>query len=174
MPLATAKDIMIPLDKYPHIPYWFTLRQAITSMEKAHIEIDGQQSLPRIVLVFDETYQLMGILRRRDILQGLGRNALQDKTERPGETDPNLVRDRSKTNPSESQLVKRLQERSTRPVNEVMTPIRITVPASMSITDLIDFMAVNDTAVLPVEDDNSIIGIVNSTTVLHYVGKLLE
>ena len=25
----TAKELMIPLEDYPHIPYWFNLRQAM-------------------------------------------------------------------------------------------------------------------------------------------------
>ena len=71
MDLKRAGDLMIPLDKYPHLPYWFTLRQAIAEMEKSELEIQGRKSLPRLVLVFDETYKLLGMVRRRDLLRGL-------------------------------------------------------------------------------------------------------
>ena len=64
-------DIMIPLDNYPHIPYWFTLRQAIVEMQNFQLEVEGKKSLPRVLLVFDEAYQLLGTARRRDIMRGL-------------------------------------------------------------------------------------------------------
>ena len=54
-----AGDFMIPLDKYPHIPYWFTMRQTIAELENSELDINGRKSLPRVVLVFDEKYQLM-------------------------------------------------------------------------------------------------------------------
>jgi len=51
----TAKDIMIPLEDYPHIPYWFTLRQAMAIIREAAIKFEGAFE-PRAVLVFDEKY----------------------------------------------------------------------------------------------------------------------
>jgi hypothetical protein len=39
MPSKHAKDIMIPLNKYPHIPYTFTLREAVAEMELSVIEV---------------------------------------------------------------------------------------------------------------------------------------
>ena len=71
MEMKRAGDIMIPLDEYPHLPYWFTLRQATVELEKSEVEIHGRKSLPRAVLIFDEKYQLMGMARRRDIMRGL-------------------------------------------------------------------------------------------------------
>jgi len=70
MAFKEAGDFMIPLDEYPHIPYWFSLRQTIAELENAELDIEGKKSLPRWVLVFDEKYQLMGTVRRRDILRG--------------------------------------------------------------------------------------------------------
>ena len=74
-----VSDVLIPLDKYPHLPYWFTLRQAMAEMEGAQLEIRGRTSLPRMILVFDEKYQLMGMARRRDILRGLEPTFLRNK-----------------------------------------------------------------------------------------------
>ena len=71
MATKRAGDVMIPLEKYPHIPHWFTIRQAVAEMKKSVLEIGGQKSLPRSLLVFDEKYHLLGTVRRRDILRGL-------------------------------------------------------------------------------------------------------
>ena len=80
MNLYRAGDIMIPLNKYPHIPHWFTMRQALAEMEHTELEIGGRGSLPRVVLVFDEEYALLGIVRRRIVRIHL--------------VDPNVGRDR--------------------------------------------------------------------------------
>ena len=73
----TAKDLMIPLEDYPHIPYWFTLRQAMAIVREAAVKFEGSFE-PRAVLVFDEKYQLMGILTLRDIITGLEPKFLQE------------------------------------------------------------------------------------------------
>ena len=167
MKSLTAEDIMIPLDSYPHVPYWFTLRQAIASMERAQLESGGKKSLPRVVLVFDEVYQLMGMVRRRDILRGLGKNALQDssiagpvvRTEASAEITPAMLNT--------------LKERAERTVGEVMTPIRSTIDHTTSIIDLIEYMVVHDTAIVPVVRDSAIAGVVRTADVLHHVGKML-
>src|SRR4030042_1284340 len=65
-----VKDLMIPLEDYPHIPYWFTLRQAMAIVREAAVKFEGSFE-PRAVLVFDEKYQLMGILTLGDIGRGL-------------------------------------------------------------------------------------------------------
>uniref|UniRef100_A0A7V4LDD1 Protein export membrane protein SecD/SecF C-terminal domain-containing protein n=1 Tax=Desulfobacca acetoxidans TaxID=60893 RepID=A0A7V4LDD1_9BACT len=62
-----VKNFMIPLEDYPHIPYWFTLRQAMAIVREAAIKFEGSFE-PRAVLVFDEKYQLMGMLTLRDII----------------------------------------------------------------------------------------------------------
>ena len=74
-----ARDLLIPIEDYPHVPYWFTLRQAVLEMERAELVRNGRKSLPRAILVFDEEYQLMGMVRRRDILRGLEPEFLTEK-----------------------------------------------------------------------------------------------
>jgi len=97
MAVKIAGEMMISLDQYPHIPYWFTLRQAIAALEKSEIDKDGQKSLPRALLVFDEHYHLLGCVRRRDILRGLEPKFLRTMpiTHRKSlfdvDVDPNLV-----------------------------------------------------------------------------------
>ena len=88
--LKKAGELMIPLEKYPHVPYWFSLRQAVAIMEKTKLNPDmpGSSSLARFVLVFNETYKLLGITRRRDILRGLNadprRNSVRAREEADG------------------------------------------------------------------------------------------
>jgi hypothetical protein len=71
-----VKDLMIPLEDYPHIPYWFTLNQAVIIVREAAIKYEGSFE-PRAVLVFDEKYHLLGILTLKDIVRGLEADLLK-------------------------------------------------------------------------------------------------
>ena len=170
---VTAGDIMIPLDKYPHIPHWFTLRQAMAEMENSELEIGGRKSLPRVVLVFDEKYQLLGMVRRRDILRGLEPEFMTDSptTDRKmfdHEADPALSEvffDRV-----QSGLVKRAE----RPVSEIMIPIRGTADFKDHIAKVVYEMNANRFSLLPVLRDEKVVGVVRTVDVFHEFSKLLD
>ena len=36
-----VKDLMTPLEEYPHIPSWYTLRQAMAILREAAITFEG-------------------------------------------------------------------------------------------------------------------------------------
>jgi Mg/Co/Ni transporter MgtE len=65
-----VKDLMIDVFEYPHVPYWFTIKQAIMVVKKSVI---GTETCihPLAVLVFDEKYNILGTLTLKDILKGL-------------------------------------------------------------------------------------------------------
>jgi len=65
-----VKDVMIDVFEYPHVPYWFTMKQAIMVIKKSVI---GTEKCihPMAVLVFDEKYNILGTLTLNDILKGL-------------------------------------------------------------------------------------------------------
>jgi len=74
-----VKDVMIDVFEYPHVPYWFTMKQAIMVIKKSVI---GTEKCihPMAVLVFDEKYNILGTLTLGDILKGL---ETKDKAESP-------------------------------------------------------------------------------------------
>lgn len=66
----TAREIMVDVFEYPHIPYWFTLRQAAGIVRNTLL--GGEKPVhPLVVLVFDEKYNLVGMTNLRDIIKGL-------------------------------------------------------------------------------------------------------
>lgn len=66
----TVRDIMVDVFEYPHIPYWFTLRQASGIIRNTLL--GGEKHVqPLVVLVFDEKYNLVGTANLRDIIRGL-------------------------------------------------------------------------------------------------------
>jgi len=74
-----VKDLMIDVFEYPHVPYWFTIKQTIMVIKKSLI---GTEKCihPLAVLVFDEKYNILGTLTMKDILKGL---ESKEKAERP-------------------------------------------------------------------------------------------
>jgi predicted transcriptional regulator len=74
-----VKDVMIDVFEYPHVPYWFTTKQAIMVIKKSVI---GTEKCihPMAVLVFDEKYNILGTLTLGDIMKGL---ESKDKVESP-------------------------------------------------------------------------------------------
>jgi len=67
---TTVREIMVDVFEYPHIPYWFTLRQASGIIRNTLLGGEKQVQ-PLVVLVFDEKYNLVGIANLRDIIKGL-------------------------------------------------------------------------------------------------------
>ncbi len=171
MDTITAGDIMVPLDEYPHIPYWFTLRQAIAAMEAVQIEQNGVYSLPRVVLVFDEAYRLLGMARRRDILRGLEPPFLSaskphhQKQVYDVEIDPALSEFAFETE------LEKIKKQADKPISEVMRPIASTVDKNHHIMHVISEMVRNNQSILPVLGEGRVIGVVRTVDILHILSK---
>jgi CBS domain-containing protein len=159
-----VKDLMIPLEDYPHIPYWFTLRQAMAIVREAAVKFEGSFE-PRAVLVFDEKYQLMGILTLRDIIRGLEPRFLQET---------NLV----KGDPSLTILMgdlfgPGLKEASQKPVSEVMSPIKVTAQGNDPVAKAIFLMIKADVGMMPVIQENKVAGMVRLSDLFKEMSDLV-
>ena len=159
-----VKDLMIPLEDYPHIPYWFTLRQSMAIVREAAIKFEGSFE-PRAVLVFDEKYQLMGILTLRDIIRGLEPRFLMETSLVKG--DPNLaVLMGDLFGPG-------LKEASQKPVSEVMSPIKVTVQGSDLVAKAIFLMIKENVGMMPVIQENKVAGMVRLSDLFKEVSELV-
>jgi CBS domain-containing protein len=159
-----VKDLMIPLEDYPHIPYWFTLRQAMAIVREAAIKFEGSFE-PRAVLVFDEKYQLMGILTLRDIIKGL---------------EPRFLKETSliKMDPSLTVLMgdllgPNMKEASQRPVSEVMSPIQATVDGDAPIIKALYLMIKENVGMMPVIQDNKVAGMIRMSDLFGEIAKVV-
>jgi len=169
-----AGDLMIPIENYPHIPYWFTLRQAVAEIEKSTIEASGKKSLPRSLLVFDEKYNLVGMCRRRDILKGLEPKFLRTMGVKHREevffdldTDPNLVEI------SAGRIGKAMHEQAEMPVSDVMLPIVSTADFDDHLAKIIYKLLSRDLYMIPVLKDDRVVGVVRTVDVFHEIAKIL-
>jgi len=70
---------MTPLEAFPYIPYWFTLRQALAEWEDTWLKRPDYKSIPWLILVFSARNQLLGAVRHRDILPGLKTSLMPDR-----------------------------------------------------------------------------------------------
>ncbi len=173
MKQVRAGDIMIPMEKYPHIPHWFTLRQAMAEMENSSLEIDGRKSLPRVVLVFDEKYQLLGMVRRRDILRGLEPEFLSQKPLPDRKQLFDLTPDADLSEVFFDKIMEGVRQRAERPVSEVMIPVVGTADFDDHIAKVVYKMNANKFSLLPVLKDGRVVGVVRTVDVFHEFAKLL-
>jgi predicted transcriptional regulator len=173
MDLKKVKEIMIPLSKYPHIPYWFTIRQAIVEMEKSELDIDGRKSLPRGVLVFDEKYRLMGVVRRRDILKRLEPEVLEDSSANAGNKAAENKEDNRTDQVVPIGWVTEMKKRGEHQVSEIMMPINVTINSEEQLVNAINRMVDNDLSIIPVMKDDKVVGVVRSVDVFHEIAKLM-
>ncbi|MFH1573863.1 MAG: CBS domain-containing protein [Acidobacteriota bacterium] len=173
MPVKKAGEIMIPLDRYPHIPHWFSVRQAIAELRASQIDVQGRKSLPRAVLVFSKAYELLGIVRRRDILRGLEPSFAKSDPAGQGrrlfdvQEDPNLFDFTS------DRMNAAIREQAERSVSEIMVPISATVDYGDHILKIIYEMVKTDLSMLPVLKEGRVVGVVRSVDVLNEISEIV-
>ncbi len=160
----SAEELMIRLEDYPHIPYWFSLRQAMAIVREAAIKFEGQFE-PRAVLVFDEKYQLMGILTLRDIIKGLEPRFLHETA---------LI----KADPSLAVLLgdlfgPGLKEASQKPVSEVMSPIKVTIQGNDPIAKAVFLMIKENVGLMPVIQDSKVTGMIRLSDLFGEISNLV-
>jgi CBS domain-containing protein len=164
MEVKRAGDIMIPLDKYPHIPHWFTMQQAFIELEHATFEVGSKQSLPRVVLIFDEEYNLLGLVRRRDMLRGIEpeflANILADTARDPSDARPT------------QKVIELIKKRAERPVSDVMRRLDKTVNFDDNIIDVARQVVEADLSLLPVMKEGEVVGVVRTVELAREIARL--
>jgi CBS domain-containing protein len=170
--MKRAGELMIPLERYPHVPYWFSLRQAVAVMENTNLypEMPGVPALARFALVFNESYKLLGITRRRDILRGLKPPSLAGLPLSGKDSDPI---ESTAGGGTYAKWVEGLSDQAERPVSEVMLPIQTTVNYDDHILKVVQEMVENNLSMVPVLKENMVVGVIRSVEVFHEIAKLI-
>ena len=152
-----VKDVMIGIFEYPHIPYWFSMDQAMRIIKVSFISTKKYPE-PLAILVFDEKYNLLGTLTLRDILRGLEPKFMRTPTEKAqvieeDETALALVWD--------SLFTQESKELAKKPVSEVMVPAKFFVEPTDPLTKAAYLMIHNNLVLLPVlENKKKFVGLV--------------
>jgi Mg/Co/Ni transporter MgtE len=162
--MKTAKDIMVDVFEFPHIPYWFTIRQAIGIIKKSLLSGDKCHH-PMAVLVFDEKYNLMGTLALKDILRGIEPSFLKPaaKAQVIAEDVAGLA---SLWSSKESKAL------AEKPVSEVMAHAKQFVEPGDPLTKAAYLMLHNDLILVPVlENKKKLVGIVRMIEVFDEIAE---
>ena len=151
-----VKDLMLDVFDYPHVPYWFTLSQAIKIIKVSFISAKKYPE-PLAILVFDEKYNLMGTLSLKNILTGLEPRFMRPTTDAQAYTKegPELALIWSTLFNKES------KDLAEKPVSEVMVPAKYFVEPDDPITKAAFMIIHNDLILLPVlENKRKFVGLV--------------
>jgi len=153
-----VRDIIVDIFDFPHVPYWFTIRQAIKIMKVAlpHRE---KTSYPLGILVFDEKYNLLGMVSVKEILKakeaGLPKSAAVSHMPDGYATASSASRDE----PEGTKYAEKT-------VSEVMTPLTCFVEPDDTLTKAAYLLIDNDLMVMPVlEQKKKLVGLVLLTEV---------
>lgn len=164
------KDIMIGIFEYPHVPYWFSISQAIKIVKVSFINT-GKFPEPMALLVFDEKYSLLGTFTLKDILGGLVPGFMKPSIAqgyKEEETELSIIWD--------TLLKKESKELAEKPVSEIMVPARIFVGPDDPVSKAAYVMLHNDLVLLPVlENKRKLVGLVRMLEVFNEIsGAVLK
>ena len=164
-----AKDVMIGIFEYPHVPYWFSIGQAIRIVKVSFISSKKYPD-PMAILIFDEKYNLMGTLTLKDILRGLEPRFLKPSEKAQGisenESALSLIWDTLFT-----QGTKELAEK---PVSEIMVPAKHFVEPGDPLTKAAYLMLHHDLVLLPVlENKKKFVGLVRMIEVFDEISNAI-
>jgi CBS-domain-containing membrane protein len=159
-----VKDLMIPLTDYPHIPYWFTIKQAVAIIKKASLGLEGKLE-PNTLLVFDEKYQLMGSLTMEDLIRGIENKFARTNGYLSKEWDTPVF--------FEGLFSEGVKEEARKPVSEIMSPAQEMVASEDSIIKAIYLMIEKGLTLLPVIDQGAVQGVVRLNEIFNEIAILV-
>jgi len=160
---------MIDAFEYPHMPYWFTIRQAAGIMKKS--VADAQKCIyPLVILVFDEKYTLIGTLSINNLMKGLVRTG---STSTLAEAATAFERD---IPPEIAASFKsgKIKEASERPISEIMEPVKILIGLDTALDKAAYLMECANLDLLPVlENSNKLAGVLRLKEVFQEISNRL-
>lgn len=170
----TARDLLVPLEDYPHANESQTLAEAVELLETWQIDFDGRKSMPRVLLVLGDNNELLGMARRRDILRGI-------EPEFHGELDETHpeAHFKSEIDPNLTDLIpvldaEKLATKLDRPLREVVREMQGQVDIDDSMMKIVREMVGKDTHIAAVIEEDHVVGVVRSLDVMRAVCNLME
>ena len=164
-----VKDLMIGIFEYPHIPYWFSISQAVRIIRASFLSTKKYPE-PMAILVFDEKYNLMGTLTLKDILRGLEPRFLKPSTKAqvPEEDESGLAII------WDTLFAKESKELAEKPVSEIMVPAKYFVEPTDPITKAAYLMLHHDLVLLPVlENKKKFVGLVRMIEIFDEISNAM-
>ncbi|HMK60184.1 MAG TPA: CBS domain-containing protein [Dissulfurispiraceae bacterium] len=153
-----VSELMVNIFDYPHVPYWFTIGQAVQLMKMAFSGREHPE--PVVILVFDEKYNLIGTLGRNDLLRGLGSDmSATGSDESSNQTDGDM-------STWGNLFLTEARVKAERPVSETMSGVMHFIAPDNGITDAAFMMLRYNLEMLPVlEGKKKLLGIIRMSDV---------
>ena len=174
---TTARDVMLPPERYPHCRLSCTIREAIVAVSASAVKLqDGYIMLPRYVLVLDDDDRLVGVVSRRELLKGLIPHLRDDR-----ETEAHIKElvPFGGSMPSEltirwtSLFSRAAIEASRTPIQAVMVPIKGTVQVDDTLSTVISTMLYHGVDLVAVLDGEKVAGVVLMTNIFDIVAQFI-
>jgi hypothetical protein len=165
----TVKDVMMGIFDYPHIPYWFSIAQAIRIIKVSFISTKKYPE-PMAILVFDEKYNLMGTLTLKDMLRGL-----EPKFFKPSTKAQVPESDESGLSVFWDSLFNQgSKELAEKPVSEIMVPAKHFMEPSDPLTKAAYMMIHHNLVLLPVlENKTKFVGLVRMVEIFDEISNAI-
>jgi len=169
----TVADIMVPIEDYPKVSPEATLREAIMVMEAAQLIVAGRSSLPRVLLVVDDHHQLLGHIRRRDVMRGLEPKYLLTKPLEYRKQWFHVDVDPLLSELSAERLVREVNERAEHRVTDVMLPMKGAVVLEDPIMTALYEMRSLGVPLVPVMDGTKVLGVIRTVEIFRELALLV-
>lgn len=174
---GTVKDIMVDIFDFPHIPYWFTIRQAMEILKRASA---GKEKavIADTILVFDEKYNYMGMVRPKDIVIGL-EPAILKKAEWSGpmtevSRDAKHISEETLARIAESMFGEDAKKQAETQVNKIMSSSKISVSPDDSPAKAAYLIAHHNLSFIPVlENKQKLVGMLSMSAVFNWVSAVV-
>lgn len=165
-----VKDILVPIDKFPHIEREASMRDAFAVLQRQH-QTAGWRI--RHLLVFDARSTLVGVLGIRDLLRSLMPDYLRATSARhvagPVPDDVSLSILWQDSFPEQCRLAGEAR------VEKYMTPVRETVKTDDPLTRAAYLMVIHGHDMLPVLEGDRVAGVVRIVDVFNQAaGEVLH
>lgn len=164
-----VQDLMLDVFEFPHIPYWFSIKQAM-GISKKSLLANEKCIRPLAILVFDEKYNLVGTLSLKDILKGLEPKFLKPtaKAQVPAENEAGL------SLLWDTFFDEKSRELAEKPISEVMVAAKVFVEPGDPITKAAYLMLHNDLVLLPVlENKKKLVGVVRLVEIFDEISNII-
>jgi CBS-domain-containing membrane protein len=159
-----VRELMIPLTDYPHIPYWFTIKQAVAIFKKSALGLEGKLE-PTTLLIFDEKYQLMGSLTMEDLIRGIEKKFVRAEGYLSKDWDTPVF--------FEGIFTEGVKDEARKPVGDIMSPAKETVAPEDSIIRAIYLMIEKGLPLLPVIDQDVVQGVIRINEIFNEIASLV-
>ena len=164
-------DLMVEITEYPHIPYWMSVREAVFLIRSTYDKKSGL-GIHRMVLVFDEKYQLLGVLTLKKLLVGIEPKFLRKDEKSPyqGLTGSDYAELSALL---EGTFDEGCKEEAKKPVSDVMLPIEAKVDVNDSIPKAAFIMIQADVNLIPVMEGEKVRGVLRMSDVFNELTKIV-